>query len=632
MIEAIKKHKRIVAVVVILILTAVIELICNFPAIRGGYDDLDLTKYMTVEEEENREKYVISYSSPQKFYIKELHLSGTFPKEYYYTIKTKEYNSFDKESEEYYSDTVNSWFSDFYTNLNKKVTSVEITLNKPENAELTAVSCSNKFEINKYRVLFFLVAFSMIYFCFFEKKVVKYPERFFAIYAFVFGILIVFFAQPMKISWDEQIHFGNAYTLASGKNVVWTEAAKDLQEAISVTCNTKAEYAELRQYMDDKGMEYLYTETKETLLPSYTMFAYIPQAIFLKLGLFFNLPFSILFAFGKLGNLLLYISIMYAAIYLAKSKKIFLLFIAMMPTVIFQASSYTYDMMVFSCITLACVLWANEMFYTEKKTETWKIIIMVLLFVFGSYSKAVYIPLMAVILLLPSFKNISKKKKLVMWGSLLLILLLVMMTFVLPTLTSTVARDLSVSGDARGGDTGVVRQMISMLKHPWASVKLMISSVFSFDNFRNLGFSYSDDCFWGNLMLLNFASCGILADKWSILLVSMITILLLYQDVDSGQKVLKMWDKIVITVMLMGTIFFIWLALYLSFTPVGENTILGVQARYYLPLLYFVAVLVRNKRIKFVCKQNLIMKITIFVAQLLGWTAMYQCMLVGRLV
>ena len=59
MIETIKKHKRIVAVVVILILTAVIELICNFPAIRGGYDDLDLTKYMTVEEEGNREKYVI---------------------------------------------------------------------------------------------------------------------------------------------------------------------------------------------------------------------------------------------------------------------------------------------------------------------------------------------------------------------------------------------------------------------------------------------------------------------------------------------------------------------------------------------------------------------------------------------
>ena len=89
MIEAIKKHKRIVAAVVILILTAAIELVCNFPAIRGGYDNLDLTKYITVEKEGNKEKYVISYSSPQKFYVKELKLSGSFPKEYSYTIKTK---------------------------------------------------------------------------------------------------------------------------------------------------------------------------------------------------------------------------------------------------------------------------------------------------------------------------------------------------------------------------------------------------------------------------------------------------------------------------------------------------------------------------------------------------------------
>ncbi len=56
MIGAIKKHKRIVAAVVILILTAVIELVCNLPAIRGGYDNLDLTKYITVEKEGNKGK------------------------------------------------------------------------------------------------------------------------------------------------------------------------------------------------------------------------------------------------------------------------------------------------------------------------------------------------------------------------------------------------------------------------------------------------------------------------------------------------------------------------------------------------------------------------------------------------
>lgn len=41
----------------------------------------------------------------------------------------------------------------------------------------------------------------------------------------------------------------------------------------------------------------------------------------------------------------------------------------------------------------------------------------------------------------------------------------------------------------------------------------------------------------------------------------------------------------------------IWLALYLSFTPVGENEIRGVQARYYLPLIYMLfALLPWNKK------------------------------------
>ena len=89
MIEAIKKHKRIVAAVVILILTAVIELVCNFPAIRGGYDNLDLTKYITVEKEGNKEKYVISYSSPQKFYIKRIKIIRKLSKRIFLYNKNK---------------------------------------------------------------------------------------------------------------------------------------------------------------------------------------------------------------------------------------------------------------------------------------------------------------------------------------------------------------------------------------------------------------------------------------------------------------------------------------------------------------------------------------------------------------
>ena len=56
MIEAIKKHKRIVAAVVILILTAIIEIECNYQAIRHGYTDLDLSEYITGKKQSGNRK------------------------------------------------------------------------------------------------------------------------------------------------------------------------------------------------------------------------------------------------------------------------------------------------------------------------------------------------------------------------------------------------------------------------------------------------------------------------------------------------------------------------------------------------------------------------------------------------
>ena len=241
MIEAIKKHKRIVAAVVILILTAIIEIECNYQAIRHGYTDLDLSEYITEKNSLGTEKFVVSYAFPQKNYIKQIKLTGSFPKEQWFKIKVTEVNPFGKEEEKTYSDTVNGWFNDYYTDISANVTSLEIEIDKPKDAQLTGVVCSNNVEINKYRILFFVMAFSMLYLAVFEKKASKKPERFFAVYALIFGMLIIFFAQPVKNSWDEQVHFQNAYRLASGRIVKWTEAAVDIKDVFAVKCNRKAE-------------------------------------------------------------------------------------------------------------------------------------------------------------------------------------------------------------------------------------------------------------------------------------------------------------------------------------------------------------------------------------------------------
>lgn len=69
-----------------------------------------------------------------------------------------------------------------------------------------------------------------------------------------------------------------------------------------------------------------------------------------------------------------------------------------------------------------------------------------------------------------------------------------------------------------------------MVKHPLASIRLMFGSIFQLDNFRNLGNIDSDNYFFGNLMFLNYASRGTLADKWSILLLPMLTLLVFQKE------------------------------------------------------------------------------------------------------
>ena len=632
MIEAIKKHKRIVAVFVILILTAVIEVVCNFPAITGGYDDIDLTKYMTVEKHDNKEKYVISYIPSKKIYINKIRIEGKFNKISEYTIETVEYNSFGKECEEKYTDRVNSSYTDSYTYIGGNVKELTIKMDKNEGEKLNSVVCSNQVCINKYRVLFCLIFLSALYIFMFEKKVYEKIEYVFAVYALIFGLLIIFYSQANFVSWDERVHFESAYSLAYGKEIQWTDGISSVQQAGIMGCNTKEEFAQLRKYVNDSGEKFSYIERKESVVPSYKVLAYIPQAVFLRVGISLHLPFTWIYALGKLGNLLLYVFVMFWAIHLARSKKLLLTFVAMMPTSIFLASSYTYDTVVFSFITLGCVLWANEFFYPKEGENVKELILMILLFVIGCFSKAVYIPLILILLILPMVKLKSKKKKIIFWIGLLTVLALVMMTFVLPTLTSTVAKNVSFGGDARGGDTGVVRQIISMIKHPWASIKLMLSSVVQLDNFRNLGYAEADNYFFGNLMFVNFASRGILNDKWCLLWIPIFVLLILYRDPNEVEcNRMEIWDMIIVGVAGIGTVFLIWLALYLDFTPVGEDYISGVQARYYLPLVYFGASLIRTNRISIQCDRIKLLRAMSVVVTIMGFVLIYQGMLQGFL-
>jgi uncharacterized membrane protein len=627
-----KKYKRIIAIFAIVLLVAVIELGFNYSALKWRYSELDLRDNIQVIKTETNEKYVVEFANKEGLYVKQLKIVGDFNQEDGYWIDITWVNEFGKKVTSTSTDVVNAYFSEFYTNINKKITNIKITMPKPEGSNLKSVWVTNHFEINKYRVFFFFILLLLLYLIFFEKNVVKWIERYFVIYSLAFGMLLIACVQPRYCSWDEQIHFKTAYSLASGKNVEWTEAALDIVNRIVPSCNTKAEFAELRKLMNEKGKEISYTEKKENIGISYSTISYIPMAVFMKIGMLLKVSFSDLFMLGKIGNLFFYVFIMYEALCRAKRKKLFLAFIAMLPTPLFLAVSYSYDPIVFACVTLGCVLWYDEMTSGRKRYQLGNVIAAILLFSVGCFSKAVYVPIILVMLLLPQFQKKDKKQQLIWFIGILAVCALVMMTFVLPAITNTISGNISYGGDNRGGDTSLVRQLMSMIKYPLSSIKLMINSIFSFDNFRNVGTAAGDNYFIGNLLFLNFASLGILPEKWLLILVPMFVLLLLYEERKmTTNKELCLGKRVFVVVILIAVIVLIWLSMYLSFTPVGQNTIAGVQARYYLPLLYLGALILPGKRTVLQADYYKMARLTLLSVNVLQIAIIYEIVLKYRM-
>ena len=627
----IKKYKRILAVLAIVLLTAFIEIIFNFQSIIGGYDWMDVTEHMKLEEEGEYEKYVIDFTTDKALYIKQIRLVGEFASDDAYVMEVQQLNGFGKSEKVSYWDNISTWFSESYTNLNKKVKAIKITLYKPEKTELHSVAFSNRFEINKYRVLFVVCLLALLYVMIFEKKFVQKVEWYFLCFSLVFGLLVIIYAQPTYNAWDEEVHFQNVYSIASGKHVKWSEATQAIIDKKTPSCNTKAEYAELRVAMNEKGREVLHLETKETGVVSYSFLAYIPMAVMMKIGMLLNLSFSNMYMLGKIGNLLFYVAIMFLAIRLAKKKKLFLVFIAMMPTSIYLAASYSYDAVVFACVTLGSVLWCNEMFYSQKKYQAVNMVSSIFLFSVGCLSKAVYIPLILVMLLLPRVQKMKKKYKVIFWIGILTILGLVLMTFVLPVFSNTIAGNVSFGGDSRGGDTSVVRQILSMIQHPWDTIKLLVTDILRFDNFRNLGDPSSSNYFVGNLMFLNFGALGVLSHKWVMLLLPVLLLTLIYRDKQDSVISYSFLYRLFIILVIIITVILIWVALYLSFTPVGVESIAGVQARYYLPLLYLIALLVTNKKVYIQISGESVSKLVLLSANIFWLVSIYSFFLQPRL-
>ena len=458
---------------------------------------------------------------------------------------------------------------------------IVIEVPEDENVEVTSTYIDNRFVLNGRRMLVVMaLTFCLLFVLCFSTIVRERVEIAFAVLALGLGMIYIAVLPTQKNAWDECVHFASAYRMTLSKEVGMSEVIKVYADDTKVLPlnppTTSAEYDVLDSFLDanaiyDKSKEGVQAVSRLQYKPM--NIGYVAPGLGISIARLLKLPFSDLYRLGKIFNLLLYVIVVYFAIKRVVVGKRIMLVLALMPTLIMTAVSYSRDatLNAFAFLGMSYIL---SIFIDEEQKITWKDYITFAGSVFiVSAIKAVYAPFLLLILFVPKERFKDKKTCYIMKFGVLAIALLLVASFVLPvTLSATGAPGTSeIKGDHRGGNTSSTKQLQFIFANIFTYARMLLESIQEKLLHYTIGI--------GSLGEIGHRGVTVYTN-WLLLTMAFVAL------TDRNEKKLRWNYKIVIAVVCFVITCFIWTSMYLSFTEVGEPVIAGVQGRYFIPLVF----------------------------------------------
>ena len=459
---------------------------------------------------------------------------------------------------------------------------------------LTALTVDNLMQLNPVRMLLSGLCAAAVYLLWALRKLIgKKPEYGFLIVGLCCGIFLsVALPAVTALSYDDQIHFEKVWELSFGKHIVTCSASESLsalswtaqqEESFIYAQDTYADYLQLLEQIDDPAANNL-TEPSRSYQQqwSLTSAGYATQALGMALARWAGLPMHMQIIFARLFNMLGYVLLCFAGIRCLKRFKLTFAAIALMPTPMFLASNFSYDPTCAGLCMFGSALMVDALL--DRGTRlTWKRLLAIYVsLVLASAIKAVYAPLLLLILLLPREKFVSKAQALTVKLTSLLIALLAVGGILL-----AISSDINVIQDTRGDSVDSAAQIAFILSHPFTYFGYFISALWN--NFQ----TYLLDAH-----RLPWAYLGSCSGIWA----SLSLMLLLYTcftDNDAALAQRMTWQQRVGVLLVAGvTIGLVFTAMYIGYSAVGASSFDGVQGRYLLPALPLLAMLLSPDGVK----------------------------------
>lgn len=437
---------------------------------------------------------------------------------------------------------------------------------------------------NPYVAYIIFGVFVVLFYAFKCRKTVhQYLHQYFFVMLMLVGTIHILIAPPLVgISWDDAIHYDKAAYI-SWEHKGQVAMLDDLQEynhanfiafEYGYTAEDRQEWKEFTDANDDQ-----YTLVDVEYSMGLKCIAYIPSGIALAVGRGLGLSYIATYMFGKWISLLCYAIISSISIKILRDRgKILIATISMIPTLMFMASSYSYDGWVCAFIILGYAILFGTIQRGEKISLKRQLLATILL-VIGIVPKAIYFPILLPLLFVKKqhYQMPAKSRCIA-----LIAMLFLMSTFLLPLFINGAGE-----GDLRGG-AGVnsTEQISFMIANVTTYAKILL---------RFLAGYLSSDASVGYLTLMaNYGQ----ANYFTVCVIVVIIAAIIDNRMYSEKEDVGRFFKIVVLFGAFVAMALSATALYISFTAVGSPTIAGCQPRYILPVLFIVVYVLSEMKLE----------------------------------
>lgn len=457
-------------------------------------------------------------------------------------------------------------------------------MHDPNNQKETSILIgllSNNFAKIATGITTVLIIVNMIIFIVIGKKEIDI-SKIFLIIIIPLGLIHVFLSPLGRIP-DEIYHSRRAYEVSLGHLITDIDEVNDergrmLPQDLRVVVSENISYEAMKDRIKLVEEQYAGTEDFMTFpnVAVYTFISYVPQALGIAITRIFTSNILVILYAGRIVNFAFFVTIIYFAIRKLPFKKLAVLLIAALPIGIQQAASLSPDALT-NALSIYFVAYVLHLIYRDEKLTRKDYIMLTITSILVALIKIIYLPLCALVFLIPEKKFDSRKKK---WGILIAI-------FVVSVILNLVWLKFANS-------------RYPMAYHG-ANQKEQISFILE-DPYR-----YIQTCFRDLHMRIDFYIYGLVGkdlshidiDMSNIMLMALLFLLLYSFIIDDN-------DNVKPNFIVKGFFFIIFLAIvallytseYLTWNPVGNYWVNGIQPRYFIPMLLLVAVVCNINSIK----------------------------------